>query len=105
MDQSSTPSRVRNNPELKRFELEVDGHLCLAEYELRPGSIAFTHTGVPSQLGGRGLGSELVQAGLAHARKEQLQVIPLCEFFARYMQRHPETHDLVHPEHRQAIGI
>ena len=105
MNQENARPAVRNNPEQGRFELEVEGKLCLAEYELRPGCIDFTHTEVPPEVGGRGLGSVLVKAGLAHARSEQLHVIPSCSFFARYMQRHPETHDLVHPDHRQSLGL
>jgi predicted GNAT family acetyltransferase len=105
VNQGNEVDSVRNNPELGRFEIEVDGHMCVAEYELGPDGIAFTHTVVPSELGGRGLGTQLVEAGLAHARSQQLPVKPHCAFFARYMQRHPETHDLIHPEHRGAIGL
>ncbi len=105
MEQENARNSVRNNPDLGRFELEVDGLMCLAEYELGAGSIDFTHTEVPPELGGRGLGNRLAEAGLAHARSAQLQVIPTCTFIARYMQRHPETHDLIHPEHRGAIGL
>lgn len=105
MPQANDDQSVRNNPERGRFELDVEGHVCLAEYELQPGTIVFTHTEVPPEVGGRGLGAKLVKAGLEYARSEQLQVIPQCTFVARFMQRHPETHDLVHPEHRGKIGI
>jgi len=46
---------VRNKAELNRFELEVEGHLAVAYYRPSPGVITFTHTEVPSELGGRGV--------------------------------------------------
>ena len=105
VNEGNEGNSVRNNPDLERFEIEVDGLMCVAEYELRPDGIAFTHTVVPPELGGRGLGTLLVEAGLAHARSQKLLVIPHCTFFQRFMQRHPETHDLVHPEYRHVIGL
>jgi predicted GNAT family acetyltransferase len=37
----------------------------------------------------------LVGVALAHARDQGLQVRPTCSYVARYMQRHPETLDLL----------
>jgi predicted GNAT family acetyltransferase len=41
------------------------------------------------------MGSRLVKGTLAHVRAEDLKVIPLCEFVAAYIDRHPEEQDLV----------
>jgi predicted GNAT family acetyltransferase len=38
---------VRDNTELHRFELDVDGHLAVAYYHPAPGVITFSHTEVP----------------------------------------------------------
>jgi predicted GNAT family acetyltransferase len=59
-------------------------------YYLSGGVIVFTHTGVPSALEGRGIGSALVRAGLEFARKNNLKVKSLCWFVDKYMRRHPE---------------
>ena len=96
---------VTNNPEKHRFETAVDGNTAIAEYNLIQGGIVFTHTEVPQALEGRGIGSALIRAGLAHARGNQLKVMPICPFFAAYMKKHAETHDLVHPSYRSALGI
>lgn len=98
------PVTVRHNEAQARFEIDLEGHLAVAEYVLQDGVITFTHTWVPPQLGGRGLGSQLAAAGLAHAREGRLQVIPRCAFIAAYMRQHPETHDLVPPRYRAALG-
>ena len=96
---------VRNNAEKHRFEAVVDGHLAIAEYNLIKDGVIFTHTEVPSALEGKGVGSALVKAGLAWARTEKRLVMPQCPFFAAYMKKHAETHDIVHPSFRSALGI
>ena len=86
---------VRNNQAAHRYELEVEGQLALAAYRLRPGRITFTHTEVPDALEGRGIGSRLVKAALDDARAQGLKVVPACPFVKHYMDKHPETQDLL----------
>src|ERR1051325_1135488 len=80
--------QVRNNPEEGRFEATVNGALCVCEYSLQPGKIIFTHTEVPKAASGRGVANKLAETGLEHARREQLRVVPLCEFISSYIDRH-----------------
>ncbi len=94
---------VRDNPSHGRFELEQDGALAYAAYQLQDSSITFTHTFVPTSLRGRGLATQLVLAGLASSRARGLQVIPRCPVFRAYMKGHAETHDLLGPEGRALI--
>ena len=49
---------------------------------------------------GRGCGSRLAAAALEDARREGLDVVPLCPFIARYIERHPEYEQLVAPGYR-----
>ena len=85
---------VFHNDEAHRFELTVDGHLAMLDYMLRGKIIIFTHTGVPPAIGGRGLGSKLVETGLDYAREEGLKVRSLCWFVSKYMRLHPEYQEL-----------
>jgi predicted GNAT family acetyltransferase len=89
------PDTVRNNPALNRFELDVDGHTAAAYYQLSPGVITFTHTEVPAELSGRGIGSELVRGALEAARAQRLKVVPKCPFVAAYMAKHSQFNDLL----------
>jgi len=88
-------SEVRNNKQLHRFELEVDGHTAVAYYLPSPGLITFTHTEVPLELGGRGIGSTLVKGALAMARAQGLKVVSRCPFVSAYLGKHPEFNDLL----------
>ena len=86
---------VRNNETEGRYELLVDGQLAIAAYARREGALVFTHTQVPTALEGQGVGSRLVRAALADARAQNLKVVPLCEFVAAYIERHPREQDLL----------
>jgi predicted GNAT family acetyltransferase len=65
----------------------------------------FTHTEVPSGHEGQGVGTMLIKAGLAYAREQGLMVIPTCAFFAAYMKRHAEVHDLLDGDQRKILHI
>jgi uncharacterized protein len=81
--------------EQSRFEASVEGQLCVCQYRVFGKTMMLTHTGVPQALRGRGIAARLVQAALDHARTRQLKVRPDCSYAELYMQRHPETLDLL----------
>ncbi len=88
-------SEVKDNPAKNQFELIVEGHTALAAYRLKPGVITFTHTEVPKELGGRGVGSQLAKGALDQARTRGLKVVPLCPFIKAYIEKHPTYQDLL----------
>jgi predicted GNAT family acetyltransferase len=100
------PLLVRDNPERHRFEIDLgDGTFAIAEYTLRPGKIMFTHTEVPEAHEGKGIGTTLMRFALGAARERGLKVIPICPFFAAYMQKHAEVQDLLDPAWRKKFGL
>ena len=54
---------------------------------------------------GREEGAILIEAGLAAARERGLKVMPLCPFFAAYMQKHEEVQDLLEDSWRTRFGL
>lgn len=88
-------SAVRNNPELHRFELDANGGTATAYYQVSPGTITFTHTEVPQELSGQGIGSALARGALDAARAQGLKVVAKCPFIGAYIARHPEYGDLL----------
>ena len=84
-------SEVVDNVAVERFELEEDGHLAELVYHVHGNRLTLIHTEVPDELGGRGLGGKLVQAALARARRDQMTVVPRCEFARGWLEKHPDA--------------
>ncbi|MCF6243247.1 MAG: N-acetyltransferase, partial [Bacteroidales bacterium] len=58
-------------------------------------NIYLTHTEVPLQLRGKGIGTALVKLVLENIKQKDLTLIPLCPFVALYIKRNPEWKSLV----------
>jgi predicted GNAT family acetyltransferase len=105
MADTGTEHSVRDDPERRRLEIDLGGgSLAIAEYTLPAGKIMFTHTEVPPEHEGKGVGSALIRFGLGLARKCGLQVIPICPFFAAYIKKHPEEQDLLDPAYHRILS-
>jgi uncharacterized protein len=92
---NSNPITVRHNVEEHRFETDVGGEQCVADYERRGTDFVMTHTYVPPSLRGQGIAEKLVRAALEYARDERLRVVPACSYVDAYIRRHPEFKPLV----------
>ena len=86
---------VRHVPDKQRFEVEVDGLMSVADYQLRGADMIMTHTFVPPELRGRGLAEKLVRVALEYARTERLRVVPACSYVEAFIKRHTEYQPLL----------
>lgn len=84
---------IHHNSEKERFELQVDGHLGVLNYQQKDNLFQIDYVSVPAEIGGRGIGSDLVRASLEYAQKEGLRPVPICGFARAYLQQHPEYQD------------
>ena len=96
---------IHDNAEAGRYELEVEGEIAFAAYNLSPLNLMITKTSVPSRLEGRGIAGRLTEHLLKDARTRGLMVLPVCSYVARYLQKHPEFADVVHPTYRDILGL
>jgi uncharacterized protein len=96
---------VVENVDDQRFELTVDGVTAFAAYQRDGGVIVFTHTEVPPQFQGMGVGAALARGALDAARAEDAEVVPLCPFIASYIRRHPEYLDVVSEHNRRRLKL
>lgn len=87
---ADSQNEVRHNDGEQRYELVVDGQLSVAEYRPGDGIITFTHTEVPEQLEGRGIGGRLVKYAVEDAHARGLRIASTCSFVSAYLRRHPE---------------
>ena len=86
---------IRHDKENSRFTADTDGGEAELAYMRDGKRIVFTHTGVPPESEGRGIGGALARAGLEYAKAEGLGVKPMCPFVAAYVKRNPEYQPLV----------
>lgn len=104
MDAGSLP--IRDHLERHRFEADLgDGTIAVAEYELFPDRIVFTHTQVPAGHEGQGIGSAIIRFALRSARERGLEVVPICPFFAAYIRKHAEEQDLLSAAWKAKLGL
>jgi predicted GNAT family acetyltransferase len=90
MESNADEANVIHNTRDSRFEVQVDGHVAVLEYQMRDNRMVVTHTGVPQPIEGRGIASKLARAALDYARENSYKVVPACEFMEVYLRRHPE---------------
>ena len=81
---------VRHNAVAHRYELDAEHGLAIAVYREQGGSAIFTHTEVPPEDEGKGIGARLVRAALDDTRRRGLKIVPACSFVVAFVRRHPE---------------
>lgn len=96
---------IRDNADRHQYELPVEDDVAVVTYNLSAPNLMITETLVPERLEGRGIASRLAKHVLADARARELLILPVCPFFAAYLQKHPEHADVVHPTYRGILGI
>lgn len=91
---------ITNNEAENQYEVKLDDKVAVLTYHRRGNQITFLHTGVPTELEGHGIASQLAKHGLDEAQQQHLKVIPACPYVAQYIRRHKEYLPLV--AHSQA---
>ncbi|ULR45452.1 DUF5996 family protein [Rhizobium sp. K102] len=79
-----------------RYRITVDGVEAEMTYS-RAGKdlIIIDHTDVPAALRGQKVGERLVRQAVEDARRDGLEIIPLCPFAKAQIGRHPEWQDVL----------
>ena len=90
---------VKNKNDGKRgvFYIEDDGkEIGLMHYIFAgPGKMIIDHTEVNDEYEGKGLGMQLVKAGVAYARENNMKIIPLCPFAKKIFDITPAFADVL----------
>lgn len=79
-----------DNEEKKQYQIVVGEFKPKIEYIKTTEKIYLTHTEVPVELEGKGIGAKMVKMALEDIEQRGLLLIPLCPFVAAYIKRHPE---------------
>ncbi|ASR01777.1 GNAT family N-acetyltransferase [Gordonia rubripertincta] len=96
--------RIDHSPAQERYEAilasdsfgedEVVGYL---DYVSEPYQVVLTHTVVREQYSGHGYAGQLVRFVLEDIRASGKQVVPVCSYVQRFIERHPEFADMAVP--------
>lgn len=87
-----------DNKAKRRYEFHIGELTSKIEYLISDrGVIYLTHTEVPQELKGQGIGSQLVLKTLIDIENRGLKLMPLCPFVATYIHRHPQWNKIIMP--------
>lgn len=89
------------NEEKKRFELRVQDHIAFIDYKETDNKIALTHTEVPLELEGQGVGNALVEKTLDYLENNAHMLLPLCPFVFAYIKKHPGWKRIIDPDFKK----
>ena len=79
---------VRDNPEINRFELPVDGQIVFALYRREGSTLYIRHVEAPPPLRGTGAASRLMEGIVEIARRDNLTLVPICSYAVAWLRRH-----------------
>lgn len=84
-----------DNEKDNQYEFHIDKFIPRIEYIKAQNQVYLTHTEVPKELEGKGIGSTLIRKVLEEIEQNNLTLIPMCPFVAMYIKDHPEWKSLV----------
>ena len=87
---TSAPSVVTDDAAHSRFLIHQDGAEAELVYRRNGQRLVLVHTGVPDEIGGHGIGGQLVRAAIERARDEGLTLVPVCPYATRWLESHPD---------------
>ena len=90
-------ANVVHKPENSRFEIYLeDERIGLMDYEQVDSEIRLTHTEVDPAHQGKNMAAILLRDSLDVIRMDNMgKVVPVCPYTVKYMEKHPETQDLL----------
>lgn len=88
---SDIDRNIVNDSSHNRLILEKDGYTSELLYRIQGDELVIVHTEVPEELGGHGIGGQLVHAALELARDTNLRVAPWCPFAGKWLKEHPDA--------------
>ena len=86
---------IKENTDKRRFEVKLDDSFAFIDFIRAEDKMYLTHTEVPSQMEGKGVGSALVKFAFQKIEEEERKLVPLCPFVASYVKKHPEYSTLL----------
>lgn len=88
---------VINNPAEHRFQMALGGDdIAAAYYQIdENGNVVLTHTEVPYEYSGQGIGTRLATGVFDQLRASGRKAVLKCSFMVRFFATHPQYADVV----------
>ncbi|MGW0036258.1 GNAT family N-acetyltransferase [Gordonia sp. NPDC003376] len=95
--------RIVHSPARERYEAILstdpdgmggDETVGYVDYVSETYQVVLTHTVIPEYYSGRGYAGQLVRAVLDDIRGSGKQVVPVCSYVQRFIERNPEYADM-----------
>lgn len=81
-------SEIIHDVNRQQFRMIVDQkHTALVDYDKRGKILYLTHSEVPHQLRGMGIGKILVEKVYAYLENNKLEAVPICSFIRKVAER------------------
>ncbi|MBA3827987.1 MAG: N-acetyltransferase [Taibaiella sp.] len=89
--------KQRNDNKGGAFYMEADGKEIAQMHYVYAGEkrMIIDHTEVANEYEGKGLGRQLVKAGVEYARQKEMKIIPLCPYAKQIFEKTPEYADVL----------
>ena len=99
-------TQVVHDSDNHRFEIFLDSsRVGLMDYVITDDEIRLVHTEVNPEHQGKNLAAILVRESLQDIRDTgDKKVVPVCSYVVKYMEKHPETHDLLKGTIEEAVA-
>ncbi len=99
-------TKVTHDSENQRYEIYLDGQrVGLMDYTISGTDMSLVHTEVNPEHQGKNLAAILLRESLADIRASAThKVIPVCSYTVKYMEKHPDTHDLLKGTIEEAVA-
>lgn len=83
------PSRLNivHDKENQRYTLDINGELAKVEYSMRNGTMYLTHSEVPYNLRGQGIGKVLVEKTFEKLTEENYTAVAVCPYIKAVKNR------------------
>ena len=103
---NSMSTKVLHDSEQNRYEIYLDTQrVGLMEYTISGADMHLVHTEVNPEHQGKNFAAILLRESLADIRTTGAhKVVPVCSYTVKYMEKHPDTHDLLKGTIEEAVA-
>ena len=64
-------------------------------YTMNAGVMTLVHTALRAEIRGQGVARQLLDAAIAHARDNDIKIVPVCRYARKMFMKHKELRDVL----------